>query len=201
LFQLDVGQDESIPATRTFCAQLLGTAALCGLSLVDAARESAAAMRAILEGDLTERLADFLSGARQIVWVARGPSVAAALDAALKVQQAAGGLSTGYSSPEILHGPIRAVTPADRVVVLSDRGEVVDSLAAVGASLVAKHVPFAVVGPEDADESGRLAVSLRVPMPRQRWARTPVLALVSQLAALGLAQREQGLPRIVRSGR
>jgi glutamine---fructose-6-phosphate transaminase (isomerizing) len=189
LFQLHVGPDEAVPASKTFCAQLFGTAALSGLSLDNAAVESAAAMRAILRSNVAERLVDFLRGARQIVWVARGPAVAAALDAALKVQQAAGRLSVGYSSPELLYGPIRAVTPEDRVVLLSDRGEVVDSLAAVAVSLVAKRIPFAVVGPADAEEGGRLEVSIPVPMPRQRWARTPILALVSQLAALGLARR------------
>jgi len=45
------------------------------------------------------------------------------------------------------------------------------------------------VGPAAAKEGGKLEVSIRVPMPPQRWARTPILALVSQLAALGLAQR------------
>lgn len=188
LFQLDVGEEEAIPATKTFCAQIFGTAALSGQSLGDAALSSAGAMRAILKSDVPGKLVAFLSGARQIVWVARGPAVAAALDAALKVQQVVGSLSSGYSSPELLHGPIHAVGPEDRVVLLSDCDEVVDSLAAVAVSLLAKHVPFAVVGADHGQEGGRVEVSLRVPMPAQRWVRTPILALVAQLAAMGLAE-------------
>ena len=189
LFRLEIGVENALVATKTFCAQLFGTAALCNLALNDAAPRSAASMQAILESDVAERLVAFLAGARQIVWVSRGPAVAAALDGALKVQQVAGRLAAGYASPELLHGPISALTPDDRVVLLSDRTDVADSLTAVAVSLLAKHVPFVVVGPLNADEGGRLDVSIRVPMPPQRWARTSILALVAQLAALGLADR------------
>jgi glucosamine--fructose-6-phosphate aminotransferase (isomerizing) len=189
LFRLEVEAESALPATKTFCAQLFGTAALCGLPLGDAATETAAAMRAILDSDgAVDPLVQFLSGARQIVWVARGPAVAAALDAALKVQEAASRLAVGYSSPELLHGPILALSPEDRVVLLSDRAEVVDSIAAVAVPLVARRIPFMVVGPDDTEDGGRLDVTMRVPMPAQRWARTTVLALVSQLVAMRLQE-------------
>jgi glucosamine--fructose-6-phosphate aminotransferase (isomerizing) len=197
LFHLGVGPERAVPATKSFCAQLFASAALAGLPIVDAAADTAAAMTEALapgDDDAGARVAQFLAGARQAAWVARGPALAAALDAALKLQESAGLPATGYSSAEILHGPIGALSRDDRVVIVSDGPAVADSLRAVTISLLARDTPFAVLGPQDTDpeSDARLAVTIRVPMPAERWARTAVVAMVGQRAALHLA-RQRGL--------
>ncbi|MCA9680013.1 MAG: SIS domain-containing protein [Kofleriaceae bacterium] len=192
LMHLEVGGERAVPATKSFCAQLFAAAALCGLPIVDAARDTAAAMRTILaagDDDQGARLAGFLDSARQAAWIARGPALAGALDAALKLQEAAGLPALGASSAEFMHGPIGALSPADRVVIIGDNDDVGDSLVPVVASLLARGTPFVVVGPPGAIADGRIAVSLPVPMPEAEWARTAVVAMLGQRAALQLAIR------------
>jgi len=194
LFHLEVGPEQAVPATKSFGAQLIATAALAGLPIVEPAREIAASMRQILalgDDDPGARLASFLDGARQAVWIARGPALAGALDAALKLQETAGMPSSGYSSAEVLHGPIGAMGPDDRVVLVLDGPEIADSMAAVVVSLVTRHTPFVVLGPEGGPPpgDGRVAINLPVPMPATPWARTPVVAMIGQRTALQLARR------------
>jgi glutamine---fructose-6-phosphate transaminase (isomerizing) len=194
LFHLEVGPEQAVPATKSFGAQLVATAALAGLPIVEPAREIAASMRQILtlgDDDPGSRLAAFFDGARQAIWVARGPALAGALDAALKLQETAGMPATGYSSAEVLHGPIGAMNEHDRVVLVFDGPEIADSMAAVVVSLVTRRTPFVVLGPEGLAPpgDGRVAINLPAPMPATPWARTPVVAMIGQRAALQLARR------------
>jgi glucosamine--fructose-6-phosphate aminotransferase (isomerizing) len=188
LFRLGIGDERAIPATKSFNAQLFAAAALCGCPLQRAADEVSAAMEEILAGDQSKQLADFIAPARSIWWIARGPALGAALDAALKVQETAALLSMAYSTAESLHGPVGATSPKDRVVLFDDGPENATSLQAVRTGLLSRGAPVCrVVGgpqPRWGEEP-----SIEIPMPTERWARTPVLAFLAQLTALELAER------------
>jgi glucosamine--fructose-6-phosphate aminotransferase (isomerizing) len=141
-------------------------------------------METILQSDLDEQIVDFLEGGRQLIWLARGPSLAAALDGALKVQESSGLLSLAYSTAEYLHGPIASANEQDRVVILDDNDDPSPNVEALLAGLVARKTPLLVLG-----KWSHGSPSVPIPLPEARWARTPVLALVTQLAAFGLAVR------------
>ena len=99
--------------------------------------------------------------------------------------------ATGYSSAEVLHGPIGAMNEQDRAVLVLDGPEIADSMAAVVVSLVTRGTPFVVLGPEGMAPpgDGRVAINLPAPMPTTAWARTPVVAMIGQRTALQLARR------------
>ena len=183
-FRLNCGPELAVPATKSFTAQLFAAAALAGYPLVQAAEQAANAMESILSGDLVSALSDFLQGGRTVAWVARGPSYGGALDAALKTQESLGMPAFGYSAAEFLHGPIGMFHRSDRVVLFSGASETMASKQAVVTTLLARGVPFVTIGTDANHEAG-----LRVPFPEERWARTPVLAFLSQLACEELARR------------
>ncbi|MCA9519499.1 MAG: SIS domain-containing protein [Myxococcales bacterium] len=183
---LGVGPELAVPATKTFLAQLCVAAGLCGYPLDEALSSAADCIDTLLAGSQISRLVDRLAEVRQIVWVARGPALAVALDAALKLQESAGVLSQGYSAAELHHGPIGALDECDVVFLLNDADEPSQSLQATTTVLLARGIPFAVLGDERAAKRFPL---FPLPLPAERWARSLVFASASQQIALELAQR------------
>lgn len=182
-FRLAAGPEFAVPATKSFCAQLFAAAALAGRDVEGPALEAARCMELLLDEEVGRTLAEFLAHARQIVWLARGPALAAALDGALKVQETSGRLTLAYSTAEFLHGPVASVGAEDRVVILDDGESASESTEAVMASLVARRTPVVRVGAVGPH------ATLPIAMPRPAWARVPVLAMLTQQVALELALR------------
>lgn len=185
LFFLGAGPEEAVPATKTFTAQLFVGAALAGLDLAAATPAVARCMRDIQDGPRGGELAGFLEGARTVTIIARGPALAAALDVALKLQETAALPAQAYSAAEFLHGPIGAMSESDRVLVFADIEDGAESLRGVRCALLGRNTPFLVVGADAASSP----TTLPLPLPAERWARSPVFAFVGQLAALELARR------------
>jgi glucosamine--fructose-6-phosphate aminotransferase (isomerizing) len=183
-FALNCGEEKAVPATKSFSAQLFAAAALAGYPMAEPAAQAAQAMEALLEGEAVATLASFLQGGRTVAWVARGPSLAGALDAALKTQESLGMPAFAYSMAEFLHGPIGMFHRADRVVLFSGADEPMDSKQAVVTTLLARGVPFLTIGTDASHEAG-----LPIRLPDERWARTPVFAFLAQLACEELARR------------
>ncbi len=187
LVRLDAGAERAVPATKTFVAQLCVAAALAGFRIEAAAREAGDAIAAMLDSDKAERVADFLGEARTVSWLARGPALAVARDAALKLQEAAALPGQAYSSAEVLHGPIGALGPADRAVLLHDADAPADSMTAIATALLGRGVPTISIGGAGGMQGRSDAIVL--PMPGARWARSMVFASLAQQVAFLLARR------------
>lgn len=184
VIRLGCGPELAVPATKSVIAQLFIAAALAGFDIEQAAEQAAACMLRIDAEGVPDQLATFLSGARTVTWLARGPSIGGALDAALKLQESVGVPSSGYSTAEYLHGPIAAAGADDRVVLFSGADEPMESKQAVTTALIARGVPFICLGCNQAPEA-----HLPLPFPEARWARTAVLAFIAQLTCANLAER------------
>jgi glucosamine--fructose-6-phosphate aminotransferase (isomerizing) len=194
VLRLDVGEERAIPATKSFSAQLFLTAGLCGYRTAGVAESIASSMESILASGVARQMAEFAGGARTIVWIARGPALAAAKDAALKIQEAAGMISQAWSAAEMLHGPIAAMGPSDRVILLQDSDEPAQSLDAVSTRLVAHGTPHLLVADDKSEAGGARphlygGLAVRMPLPDVRWARTISFAFLSQLVTLELVER------------
>ena len=183
-FALNCGDEKAVPATKSFTAQLFAAAALAGYPMVETATQAAQAMELLLAGDAVTELASFLQGGRTVAWVARGPSLAGALDAALKTQESLGMPAFGYSTAEFLHGPIGMFHPTDRVILFSGADEPMESKQAVVTTLLARRVPFLTIGTDASHEAG-----MPIRLPDERWARTPVFSFLAQLACEEVARR------------
>ena len=183
IVRLGCGPELAVPATKSVIAQLFIAAALAGYDIEEEAAQLAECMVRVDAAGVPAKLAAFLTGARTVTWLARGPSVAGALDAALKLQEAVSIPAFGYSTAEYLHGPIAAAGPQDRVVFFAADDEFTDNQQAVITILVARGVPFICLGYRQPP-----GAHLTVPFPAARWSRTALLAFIAQLTSVALAE-------------
>jgi glutamine---fructose-6-phosphate transaminase (isomerizing) len=175
---LDAGEEEAVPATKTFTAELASVAMIAeALGPVpwetsDLERIPAAVEAVLDDPGPAESAAAMLGETRELIAVGRGFLMCVALEAALKLREATGMRAEGWSAADFRHGPMTVA-----------RGDI--PLLAVSAS-----GPAAADVEELAGELGR--------------AGTPVLRLADRPdAALpypgGLAEPLCALPATVRA--
>lgn len=181
VIRLGCGPELSGVPTKSVIAELFIAAALAGVDIERAAEQTAACMQEIDHSGVAKKIAPFLAGARTVTWLARGFSVGAAMDAALKWQQCLGIPAFGYSMAEYLHGPIAASSADDRVLFFSGADEPMDSKQAITTTLLSRGVPFLCLGSNQTPEA-----QIPLPFPDARWARTPLLAYLAQLTCAEL---------------
>lgn len=109
---LEAGEEEAVPATKTFTAQLAAMALLAE-ALGPVPWDDAAWKRLPedVAGVLSDpgppsRAAEALGGATELVAVSRGSLLCIALEAALKLREAAGIRAEGWSAADFRHGPV-----------------------------------------------------------------------------------------------
>jgi len=158
---MTAGLELSVAATKTFVASL---AALLRLIAHWSANEAMRAACERLPGrieaaaqlDWSEALHP-LAAARSLAAIGRGPTLAIAREAALKLKEVCGLHAEAFSSAEFRHGPIALVAPAYPVLMLAPGDESALGFADLAADLRRKgaHVLVAEPGRRAA---GRLAV-------------------------------------------
>lgn len=122
---LEAGPETSVAATKSCLAAML----LC-FGLVAHWRNDRE-MIAAFEGSpdvLGRALAlewpgasDFMTGDAPLYTIGRGPGLAIAKEAALKLKETAGVFAQAYSSAEVLHGPFALAGPNLRVLIFAQR--------------------------------------------------------------------------------
>lgn len=141
---LATGPERSVAATKTFVASIVGGLGLLAEWTGDTAlRAALATLPDALEQALGFDWSDMtaaLEGRSSMYVLGRGPSLAIAAEAALKLKETCGIHAEAYSSAEVLHGPARIVEAGFPVLVLaaadsaqSSIAETADRLAEQGA--------------------------------------------------------------------
>ena len=142
MLPMSAGPELSVAATKTFIASL---AAL--LRLAAAWSNDGAMLESLTH--LPERLAQAaaldwsaaipqLSAARSVMTIGRGPTLAIAREAALKLKELCNIHAEAFSSAEFQHGPIALVEPTYPVVVFGTADESAEGLAALVTDLARK---------------------------------------------------------------
>ena len=185
---LGAGPERAVPATKTFTAQLAAMALIAeALGPVpwgdaDWERMPTAAEEVLGDSQPAERAASALGDAHELVAVGRGYLMCVALEAALKLREAAGVRAEGWSAADFRHGPM-AVSGADLpLLAVSAAGPAAADVEELAASLEVKGTPVL-----------RLADRREVPLPypgglAEPLAAIPAVARAQQLA-LALALR------------
>ena len=145
---LEAGEERSVAATKTYLNSLGALALLFAASTRDnRALAELEGMPGQVAGQLERSAADVeaLEGVEAIgggTVVARGIAFGTAYEIALKVRELSGLLFEAYSSADLMHGPVAAVTPDWPVVAVAPSGparasmqDAIDALAARGARL------------------------------------------------------------------
>jgi glucosamine--fructose-6-phosphate aminotransferase (isomerizing) len=203
--ELEMGLERAIPATKTVTGQLTAFAiAACALGQTPFSLSELKAVpgwvHEVLEdpGPVTAA-AETLVGASQLIIVARGYLLAAALETALKIKETCSLLADGYSAADLRHGPIAAVTRGLPVVALRSAGPALSDVESLVEELRARRASVVVVGSGE-----RVDLSLPDTAPEPL---TPIVAVVrGQQLAHVLALRlgydpdsPEGLTKVTRT--
>ena len=141
LLPTHAGPEIGVASTKAFTCQLAVMAALAAniarakgkLSAEDEAElvrhlaEVPAAMNAALthDGDI-EGMAHTISGARDVLYLGRGPDYPLALEGALKLKEISYIHAEGYAAGEMKHGPIALIDESVPVIVIAPSGPLFD---------------------------------------------------------------------------
>jgi len=180
--ELGAGSERAIPATKTFTAQLAAFALVAEAwgtpPWADADWEAVpeAVERVLADPAPAERAATALGAAHEMVCVARGYLTAVALEAALKLREAAGLRAEGWSAADFRHGPIAAARPDVPVLAVSAAGPAAGDVAELAGTLASGGATVLRLS-ADAD------VDLPVPAsPGEPLAAIPAAVRAQQLA-------------------
>lgn len=152
VLDLGVGEERAVPATKTVTAQLVAFALVARalgevpFSADELARVPSWVGDVLDDPDPVEPAAAALEGCTRLVVVARGYLYGAALEAALKIKETCSLLADGYSSADLRHGPIAAVTEGIPVIVLDVPGPPHADVSALSSELRERGAHVCVIG-------------------------------------------------------
>ena len=141
----------SVAATKSFVASLAALLHLTALWAADVRLQSAVDRlpeRIAATGDLDWSPAlDVLAPAASLIAIGRGPTLAIAYEAALKLKEVANLHAEGFSGAEFLHGPMALVAPRYPVFVLMPSDAAEAGMRRLVADLSGKGAALIVAGP------------------------------------------------------
>jgi glutamine---fructose-6-phosphate transaminase (isomerizing) len=185
---LGAGEERAVPATKTFTAQLAAMALIAeALGPVqfeagDWERLPGLVMELLDDPAPAERAAVQLQNADELACVGRGYLMCVALEAALKLREAAGVRAEGWSAADFRHGPLTVSGPGLPTLAVSAKGPAAADVAELAEQLAAAGGPVLRMS-DDPDASIPYPGGLAEPL-----AAIPATVRAQQLA-LALARR------------
>jgi glutamine---fructose-6-phosphate transaminase (isomerizing) len=210
VFDLGVGPEDAVAATKTYTASLAAFAMLAvgllgegdapavgaspasaGLSRAAAAAELALvphAVAAVLstQDDAAAELAERLGAAEHLMVTGRGPNLATAAEAALKITELTGTPTGAWSPAELQHGPVAALGPDSALLGLGFAGPALPSLREAFDAARARSARVAAI--TDQDDLVEFAAALRLD-PIAEWLSPFPATVAAQLLAVALSER------------
>jgi glucosamine--fructose-6-phosphate aminotransferase (isomerizing) len=151
LLPMEAGPEISVAATKTFIASLSALLALTARWSGEPAMGEALARlperldRAVAR-DWSPALAR-IDAAESLVTIGRGPTLAIAREAALKLKETCHLHAEAFSGAEFMHGPVALVQDAFPVLMFMPNDEATPGLERLAADLAAKEARVLVAGP------------------------------------------------------
>lgn len=147
------GPEFAVPATKTFIASLAALARLVALWSQDLALEDALTRlpeRLARAAELDwSRMVDAFSRAESLVAIGRGPTLAIAREAALKLKETANLHAEAFSSAEFMHGPVSLVSPLYPILMLTPTDEAASGMRRLAEDLRGKGAALFTTDRED----------------------------------------------------
>ena len=145
--ELGAGEEGAVPATKTFTAQLAAMAVVAeALGEVpwggdDWGRIPPIVAELLADAGAAERVAESLSDTGELVVVGRGLLMCVALEAALKLREAAGVRAEGWSAADFRHGPMTVASGELPLLAVSADGPAAADVEALAAELEQAGMP------------------------------------------------------------
>ena len=192
------GPEIGVASTKAFTCQLTVLACLAiaagkargaigpalEAELVQALGEVPRLMATVLRDERPyEALAQWLSKARDVLYLGRGSSYPIALEGALKLKEISYIHAEGYAAGELKHGPIALIDENMPVIVIAPRDDLYDKTVSNMQEVAARGGKIVLVSDAEAASTGcAVAAHLAVP-PVHRFVAPLVYAVPVQLIA------------------
>lgn len=151
---LGAGPERSVAATKTFVASLAALARLVACWTADdrlpAALDRLPQRLAAAAGLDWEAALDPLAVAPSLIAIGRGPTLAVAREAALKLKEVANRHAEAFSGAEFLHGPVALVATRYPILVLPPTDAAAGGLHRLAADLAGKGAAVFSAAPDGA---------------------------------------------------
>jgi glucosamine--fructose-6-phosphate aminotransferase (isomerizing) len=195
LIWLRAGEESSIPATKTYTAQLLALAmlstALAGQTNAPRLAELQAVPQMVADTmrlqSQVESVVEGYRDADRMVVIGRGFNFATAHEIALKLQESAYVMALAFSSADFRHGPLSLVEPGLPALVIAPSGQVQDELLALARDLEAWGARVIVIGDPSLADLRLPTLCLRTPVTVSEWLSPLPVTVIGQMFALALA--------------
>ncbi len=182
------GEEKAVTATKTYDAQLIASYVLA-LSLggrgeaMDELKGVVRAVESVLKREGEVRgLAEELKGAETMFALGRGVNYPNALEASLKLKEAAMIHAEGFAVREFLHGPIQLVDETTPVLVLIPSRRALEESRKTLDKLMGYEAPVVAVRAEGVDVSEYSAHEVEVPSVKEEYSALTVIKAVQLLA-------------------
>jgi glutamine---fructose-6-phosphate transaminase (isomerizing) len=196
-YHLDInaGIEQSVAATKTYTNQLATIAMLTGhlagdgrmLDALDELPDVIAGVLAIPQATV-DAAAQLIATGSAAMSIGRGLQYATALEAALKIKELSGLPVEGYSSADVLHGPVTTVERHFPVMLSGDTGvsqhdtaQLIKRVRAAGARIV--------VASSSRDHCSAADIALPIPVCDERLAPIATIVAWQRVAAATAASR------------
>lgn len=140
---IQAGPEIAVAATKSYVNSIAaGLAIIAQWSGKSELQQAVAALPETLEKALAldwSTLIEPLTTAESLYMLGRGPSLAIAMEAALKCKETCELHAESYSSAEVLHGPVSLVAPDFPVIAFAARDRAEASIAKTASEMVAKN--------------------------------------------------------------
>jgi glucosamine--fructose-6-phosphate aminotransferase (isomerizing) len=166
---IGAGPELSVAATKSFVATLAALLRFVA-SWADSDRLPAALDRlperlAIASGLDWDAVLDALAAADSLVTIGRGPTLAIAREAALKLKEVANLHAEAFSGAEFLHGPVALVSTDYPILVFMPTDAAADGLRRLATDLAGKGAAVFTAGPRSDDRGPLLLPALAADHP------------------------------------
>ena len=153
VFPLCSGEERSVAATKSFIGQLVAGARIVAAWEQDAALEAGLtqlpdALEAAVRADWSAGVAA-LAGVDRLFILGRGPGLAIAMEAVLKLKETCGIQAEAFSGAEVQHGPMAIVDAGFPVIVFAPRGPAQAGLIALARDLQEQGARVLLAAPAD----------------------------------------------------
>ncbi len=150
LLPMSAGTEHAVAATKSFIASLAAFVRLVAewgdqRELADGLVRLPERLAQALHLDWSPAL-DGLSKSDALIVVGRGPTLAIAREAALKLKETCGVQAEAYSGAEFMHGPVTLVTPGYPVLLLAPTDQAAAGMVALATDLAAKQAALYAAG-------------------------------------------------------
>jgi len=151
---MEAGPERSVAATKTFIASLAALLRLVAL-WIDGEGALSAALDRLPDrlGRATEldwdAAASAFAAAPSLIVIGRGPTLAVAREAALKLKEIANLHAEAFSGAEFLHGPVALVSTRYPILMFVPHDQAAEGLRRLGADLAGKGAALFVADPRN----------------------------------------------------